>query len=715
MLWKMTLHPANNQGFLRLQFLCFFILVLLKSYTVYAAASDSLAISPNWKTATNTYTFAELGWDNKVTLNGYAPVHTFYLPIAKKINPQKAILHLKVNFSPLLSEETRLDIKFNDTILRRISLPADVTQELSLDIELPPSQFSKDWQALEFMAYLAGSANLCNPNLWIYISPESSITITSISTPFSASLNQLPGLFVNPATLGPVPLMLLLPPQTNQQEIFSLLNLSLHLGSLSNNRKIMLNVKSISELTTEEKNQNLILIGIIEHLGLNTLTSSILAKPAIRGNQQQNSGFLMLAPSPFNNLYGLLTITGNNFAALHKAIEALFMPEFSQMATGQTAIVHQVKQNDEEKVIPNWYQTSLKKLGYPDQSVSGLGKHKLTYDIPLPNNRTPTGSKVKTYITAPGFTGKDSSQITLLVNGLKQSSFILTQEHSAWNVDIDVDAMKPGVNTLEYIINLHLKDERCTLINYDQVWATIHSETQFDTLFFEKFPQATLNQLPVPFAKEITLVVPAQLSKQDISNLTHFMFTFGRLMQPNFISFNFLDSATATEEYIRTHNIILYGTAAKNPWVQFAFDYMPFRLKNNERNLMLSQKTLTLEGQNATGLLELVSSPWSETHAVFLMSGTDEAGLAQAVNTFTDDKLRNDLNGNIALINSDHSVQIINSDDARYIPLKNQVWLHIKNWARNSLFYVTHHPQVFIYLFVFLVPLYIYLRRRKKQ
>lgn len=695
-------------------------LLMISSLMSYALAettpesADSTAVASNMLSIGTVNimnaTFKDLGWENSVTLNGYKPGNTLYLPIAKYTKPQQIILHLKAKFSPLLNENTRLDIKLNQTVLRRISLPADVTQEFNLDVELPISELSTDWQALNFMAYFADNNQLCNPNLWIYISPESSITVTTLNTPFSGTLNQLPGLFINPISLNPISPMLLLPPQASREEIFAALKLAFYLGTQADNSNINLNTKNIHELTDAEKNRNLILVGKTEHL----IATSIVTDPVIKNRQDPNSGFIKLEPSFFNEVFGLLTFGGDTDEALNKAITAFTLPEFKQMATGQEVIVDHVNDSKPPPSRTDWYQSTFKELGYPDQTVSGLGQSKLIYTIPLPNDLIPANSTLKTFITAPGFKAQDRSQITLLVNGLKQSSFDLTQEHSAWKVSLDPDALKPGVNTLEYQINLHLKNETCTIKDLDEVWATIHSETEFNTLFFSEFPRATLNQLPVPFNNEITLIVPDELSSTDITNLTKLMFTFGRLMRDHVIPFNFMNSSAVDEEYVRNNNVIIYGTS-QNRWIKFAFDYVPFGLVNKDgRSLTLPQKNLVLSGQNPTGLLELVSSPWSSTKAVLLITGVDEASLSTAIKVFINSNSRIKLDGNIALINTDQSIQVINSDDTQYISLRAQVWRYIKNSIKNLWFYVKYHPQIFIYLLVFVVPLYIYLRQRKK-
>ena len=697
------------------------LIALAVSLNCLAKPSDTLVQEPQTSAVQNnqekTYSFKELGWDNSVTLNGYKPNYTFYLPISQYSNPQKAVLHLKLVFSPLLNEETQVEIKFNQTFLRRVTLPADVHQELNLDIELPLTQLSPDWQALDFTARLSSTKSLCNPDIWIYISPDSSLTLMNLELPFSGTLNHLSSLLLNPVSIAPTPILLLLPPNPASQELISLFRIALQLGQLAGDSKVDLTADFINESVQQQKDDNLILVGTSEHLfkEANLPLNTLSANQDLQNALNNNAGIILLNQSPFNPIKVLLTFTGKDYPALFKAVSAFLLPEFTKLSSGKEAIINTISLPEAAKPVGDWYQVSLEELGYSDQSTSGLGHHQLSYSIALPNNRIPTSSTLKTFITAPLLNLKDNSQITLLVNGKKQSSFQLNNEHSEWNVQIDASAMKPGINKFDYLFDLHFANEQCSLVNYDEAWATIHNETEFNTTFRRDFPQVLLNQLPVPFSSEVTVIIPEHLSKPDINNLTKLVFKLGQLIQPNPFLVNFLTASEANEDFIRHHSIILYGTVANNPWISFAAEYLPLQLKDNSRVLTVAQKEIQLSGgEHPTGLLELISSPWSEDHYVFLITGDNDAGITQAVKKIISDKARIKLEGNIALVNSDSSVELLKSDDTHYFSFKHQVLRKLIIWGKNTLYYVENHPQVFIYLLVILVPAYVFMKRRKK-
>lgn len=700
--------------------LCIFSILLFSFYSEATELPTQPVIQamPTIQTSsTKTYTFKQLGWDNAVTLNGYKPVATLYIPLAKHLKIQKIVLHLDMAFSPTLTEGTRVDVRFNQNLAGNFSLPNDANQENSIDIELPLTQLAQTWQSLNFSAYLSSNKNLCDPNVWIYISAKSSLTITASDTPFMGALNQLPYPFIDTTSITPTITQFVLPQTPTMQEIFGLFQIASKLGQLAGDTKLSLLNSFLGDPISKQEDSNLILIGTSQQLlasGTEEFTAFAQNK-ALSEALKQEVGILFLSQSPFNPIRGLLTITGVNNQALEKALSAFLSAEFKTLSSGSLAIIDKIQLYKTRKTIGKFYESTLKELGYKDENVSGLGRHHVSYFIPLPNDRIPTRIQIKTFITAPIFNNKSPSQITLVMNGMKQSSFWLDEEHSSHSVEIDANSLKPGINKLEYLVDLHLDDkaERCSRTNYDEVWATIHSQTEFEVLFSNDFPLAMLNELPVPFNDEITAILPSQLSKEDISALTHLFFKLGKLSQLNPIHFSFRSSNDLNEEFIRNNNVIIFGTIDNNPWVRYALDHMPIQLAGNSRLLKLPHKQLQISGNSATGLVELMPSPWSDDHAVLLITGSNHEGLLNATRALIKDKMRLNLNGNIALINSDQSFEILNSYDNRYVSTKQRVMIYLRNLAQNIAYYLINYPQILIYLLVFLIPLIILRNRRK--
>ena len=683
--------------------------------TVPTVNTPQMPVSPDPNLLSKTYAFKDLGWNSAITLNGYKPDHTFYFPTNSHFKIEKITLHLKITFSPNLAQGTQVNVKLNQNIVKRLLMQLDPVNEETWDIDLPLTHLTADWQALNFSAHLVSVENLCSSNIWIYLSPASSLTISYKQLPFSGTLNQLPYPFINLNTADPTNTLLVLPEQADPQEIISLFQVALRLGELAGDSKVDLNTTSINELSNKQAENNLILIGLADKLFKSkNYPGKMVNQNQIDGALKDQSGIVTLTPSLLNPFYGVLTLTGANLASLQKAINAFNLPEFQSFTGGNLAIIKNVTLSPPKISSNEWYQTTLKNIGYSNQSVSGIGAHKLTYMISLPNSRIPERAKIQTYITSPIFKDNDNSQLTLLVNDQKQSSFWLKKEQSAWTAEIETDNLKPGQNKVEYLIDLHLDKEQCTRQNYDEMWATIHAETQFSASFTDNFPHANLNQLPVPFDGELTVIIPDDLSPKEINTLAHLFFKLGGLFNYNQTAFAIRFSKDVDEDFVRNHNIILIGTPDRNPWVQFALGFAPAKINGNSQILNTSRSNLEVTDSQSPGLLELIRSPWSEQHAVLFITGSTESAVSLSINALINDKTRGAMNGNITMVNPDNTISVLNHHNGDYLNLMHKFTLFIQNSYKNMLYYIKNHPQILIFMIVFIVPLIIFWRRRRK-
>jgi len=692
----------------------YFLSFLLYIILPFGATAQPL----NTDDSSANYSFKQLGWDSKVTLNGYSPEATLYIPLASSLNVQKIVLHLKMAFSPNLMEGTMVALQFNGTDISKFSLPDNPGQSMQIDVELPVTNLSESWQNLHFSAVLKGNKTTCDPDIWIYISPESSISVDWLRLPFKGTLNKLPSPFTEFAALSPIPTLLLLPPSPAVEEIMSLLQIAFKLGQAVSDTTNALSSQIMNDSVDGLKNSNVIVISTLPHLeNMPVQLTTMVHENGMHTDFSKGNGLLLLQPSPFNPLRGLLIISGSDESALYKATEGFLNKEIKALTFGKLAIIHQIDEPADNDVIGDIYDKTLKDSGYTDTNVSGLGRHSLRFNIALPTAKIPANTRVETFITTPIANTSGSSQLTVLVNDHKQASYWLKENHSSFETEIDPSAMKPGLNKLEYLIDLHFEDpkqEQCTRANFDTVWATIYAQTRIKTGFSSEFPESMLNQLPVPFAHDITVVLPDPLIQEDINLFSLFFFKLGQLAKPFAMQVHIRTSNQVDEDFIRNHDVIILGTAKTNPWIPFALERMPVSLKGDSRSIMVDEKHLQVSGESSTGLLELAPSPWSENHTLLLITGDNQTGFHNAIISLINDKLRNTMEGNIAFINQDKSVENLNSYAHQYMSIGKRINLYISNMGKNIYYYLLNHPQIFIYLLVFIIPLIIVMRNRKK-
>lgn len=695
---------------------CGLLLCIILPLISETHAHDSKTTST---TSTNEFTLKQLGHDSKIILDGHNPETALYLPLPRYLNMQKIMLHLKMNFSAHLVEGTSVTLQFNETSLGTWSIPDNAARTLEIDIELPVMQLSPSWQTLRFSTVLQGNKNTCDPDIWIAIAPESSITISTLQGPFTGTLNQLPLPFIEFSTIIPVPTVLLLPKSPDLQEIFAVMQVAFQLGQLTPDATTNISSGIIDD-NIDKEDGNIILIGTLPHILDNTSPEikNLLQKNALHSEFSAGNGVLLLTPSPANAKRGLLAITGSDGQALQKATEAFLSDEFKMLTSGNLAIIDAMDMRPPTTKIGNWYEATFQDLGYPDQNISGLGRHTVRFDIPLPNNRIPIHTRIKTFITTPIFDDKGFSQITLVVNDHKQASYWLKETHARMTTDIDANAMKPGLNKVEYLVDLHFSDpglERCTRANYDEVWATIYAQSSIETAFSGEYPLAMLDELPIPFEGNLTAILPEPLSSEDINRFSQLFFKLGQIFKPHTLKLVFRTSNQVDEDFIHNNNVLIAGTSKNNPWVPFVLKHMPAQLQGKDRVLKLHEKYVQVSGNASTGLLELSPALLNDKRAVLLITGNDQTGLYNAIEALTDNAKRYALEGNIAFINADKSIETLNNNDNRYINPFTRFSAFIRNMANNIYHTIRNHPEILIYILVFLVPLIILLRNRRKR
>lgn len=673
---------------------------------------SSTVINNNYQT--QKVSLKQLVGNNPILLNGYKPISSVYFPVNKSSDVKKFTLHLYMTASALLNVNSSVEIQLDQITLRRIKLE-EIRNQKQWDIELPLSNFSAGWHSLSFSATLSSEKNLCDPEIWVSIADSSSLSLTYQELPFKSSLNELPYPFIDPLNVNNSPVVLVLAENFDDLELYSLFKTAFELGKMAVKSKIKLTTTILKNSITDFVNNHLILIGTWKHLLADKDTSNFLQPiPDVLKKLNDKAGVIWLKASIYNPNYAQLILSGKNYTAVDKAVSALIFPEFKTLAAGNVALIDVMREDISNRTNLNSAKFTLEQLGYSDANVTGLGSHHLIYNIPLPTNRIPDSAYILTSITAPKIPGNHHSRITLVVNGVKQSTTWIKEEHSIWKAPIKPGILRPGTNEIDYVIDLHLEKEQCLAENFDEVWATLYAQTQIQISFNEGLPKAMINQLLAPFGPTLNVILPKNIPKTNIDQYTQLFLKLGQLSQTFSSQIIFRNSETVNEEFVRNENIVLIGTPDNNPWIKFALDYMPVQFHSFSRTFSSNEKKLQMSIESALGLIELLPSPWSANHAVLLISGKNDQALLKAINTLENDQKRSSLNANIALINAEDSITLLNSYENFSLNTNQGLKRKIINLFKNLYFQIKYYPQLLIYLFAIILPLLILFKRRNK-
>lgn len=664
--------------------------------------------TPTTTATTSRYTFKALGLDESISLNSFRSSRTVYVPVQKNQRILDMQLHLILAFSPKLTQNSLLKVYFNQRQIQSITAPfTNAEVEHTLTLPVPPYHTSA-WQPLVFSAQFNPLQTFCDPESWIYISPKSYILLRYVEKPFTAKLNALPYPFINKDSPNTTFNEIVTAAKASLPEQLAALYAAFYLGQNSKDIPTSLSYANDQEQKASPR-YNRIFVGWDK-----SFVTTQFPKVTLKNTATADTGILAIQASPKNPAKAELLLGGSSAAGLMKAVQSLADPQYTAVMPGETAEITDLKTLAPAQDISQFFSTSFQKLGYDNQSVSGLGRHKITYEIPMLNNKTTLNAQVKTNITAPIGEGKQY-HITLLLNGQKQATTRLQDYHTQWTVSLAKAAFKPGINSLSYWIDLHQAQENCSPQEFDLNWITMYANSEFSAQYQNAYPKANLNDFPVPFAGEVDLIVPDTLQTADMRNLIPLVFKIGQLTAKQAINLRIITAKHLDESTLAQHNLIFYGLPTEHSWLAKTLETLPVRFSQNTRSLQGSKGLLTLKTTAGIGMLQIQPSPWAKERSILMITANTPDMLAKASKAFTSNRKRLDLNGNIAIMNTGGQMQAIQLYSGAYSDFTNRLMLNGKRFWQNSLYYLRYNPEIFLYALVFIVPLFIYVRRRKHE
>lgn len=715
--------------------LLFFLLLMshpftacaLESHLQLSAHTPSLSDKGNANFFTKTYSFTQLNWNDSNTLRGDRATTTFYLPVPKQWKYTTAKLHLLISHSPLLQDNSTLTLELNGKPVSSIRLTKENATLTTWDIELPLDQpFASDWIALNFVGFLRISADICadydNPSNWAFISPNSTLTISYKKLNFSPDLGQLPYPFIYTNPLEPLTSLLVLPQNPSIKEVEPALRMVRALGAQLNYNQINLSTTDAIAISNQQKeNNNLIFVGKVNQFS--SVDPNFMANIATEATQNgkalaADTGIISLVSSPWNPVHTVLALTGESDLAVEKAASAFSNPQFRSLSYDRFALITEKPRKLQSTEQRNKQEPiSLKRLGYADQTVLGLGQNTLSYTFILPNDQMPEMLTLHTVFSHSVFTYQDHSLLTIAINGIKQSSLRLlpsNENRESWTIKIPGNVLNPGKNSLTYTFDLHIPQENCGTRFYFQAWGLIHAESTIQTTFLRTLPRIILSHFPLSFGAKTLIIVPNTLSTEEINPIVQFFLKLGALLGFDSPVFHVVGANEANLSILKSYNNILIGTPQSNPWLAKAM--APLKIEHDKVSLYDKDNKLSFINEAPLGVVQLIDSPWNNDGNALLITGTSNDAVSWAMRLLTDDKLRTQLTGNVATVNMKG---ILANFETRSESLNLKGGFSNKNMHVLGAYLYQNIALVIIFIFLIIVILLaafgFYIRRKKNE
>jgi hypothetical protein len=172
---------------------------------------------------------------------------------------------------------------------------------------------------------------------------------------------------------------------------------------------------------------------------------------------------------------------------------------------------------------------------------------------------------------------------------------------------------------------------------YDiRAMVTIKPTSLFKLPFEVSSPELNLSRLPAPFylrnalvPDQTLLVVPNDPDPKELKAALNVMAGFGAMIGDNF-NFDLVTAGEVTEDNLAKNNLIFVGRPEQ-------FDLLgsvkfPLAVEN--------KKFVNLPAESQTdGVLEMAVSPWNESKAVLLVSGTSTDAVVKAAQALSSEKI----------------------------------------------------------------------------
>jgi cellulose synthase operon protein B len=370
-----------------------------------------------------------------------------------------------------------------------------------------------------------------------------------------------------------------------------------------------------------------------------------------------------------NNL--VLVASGNGAAGVAKAVQFLVQSRDRQMGTGQVILVNQLESvaaplaRDWPAFLPTSNRFQLKDLkDYNSQplgdiTVRGADAPAVEVDLKaLPDDRFYDGSTLNLLFSYSAQVNTLTSMVEVQLDGVPIAAKRLDSNNGALrqslSVPLPADRIKP-YSKLQVRFQLDPRERRsCNRATDQQLWGTVHADSQFDLKRSQSAPMPNLQllQYGFPFAapqdlSNTAIALPDRPAQSDVLLLLEMVERLGRLSRAESVNLEVYRAKSLPETAKQTHNLIGIGRQADFPIPQ-AFQTEGFVLQDLFGRKRDRSEIATLPDDQ--GVIKQLVSPWNPQRVILALSGQTDQGLDQLRDLFSRDDLFFQLREDTALI-----------------------------------------------------------------
>ncbi len=589
----------------------------------------------------------------------------------------KIMLHYR-HSSALYATRSNLTVLLNGTTIG--SIPMNRKQgELGTVVYPIPAGVIQDYNEV-VIAALQNNSPTCtqdpfDPSLWTEILPDSKIVFDFQPQPIPLDFTRYPYPLFDTLSLETNQVSYQLPDTVDETWLTAAARLQASLGRIAQHRPLDSRLLKPGEAL--QPNEKLVVIGL--PAAQPSLASLKLPLP-IKDNQildpQQkplppDTGVLMLAKSgDGNNL--VVVVSGNSAAGVLKAAQFLVQARDRQISTGQFILVDKLAEvatpglREWSAYLPTKDSFQLQELTdynnkpLSDVTVRGADAPVVEFDFrALPDDKFDPGNVMNLVYSYSAQVNPLTSMIEVQLDGVPLQGKRLSSETGATRDNLKVtlppERLKP-YSKLQVRIQLDPRERRsCSRATDQQLWGTIHADTQFNLnrRHAVTLPDLQLLQYGFPFAapqdlSRTAVVVPDQPSVADLQVMLEFAERMGRISRAESVQLDAYRGKQLPEAERKNRHLVAIGTQATLPLPQVfqepqGFSLQPLSMRRRDATMV---QTLP-DGQ---GVVKAIVSPWNPDRVLLALSAQSDAGLNQVRDLFSRDDLFFQLQADTVLI-----------------------------------------------------------------
>ncbi|WP_346293771.1 cellulose biosynthesis cyclic di-GMP-binding regulatory protein BcsB [Sphaerothrix gracilis] len=541
-----------------------------------------------------------------------------------------------------------------------------------------PARLIRDYNEV-VVAALQNNSPTCtqdpfDPSLWSEVLPDSKLVFDFEPQPIPLDFEQYPYPLVDTLSLEPNKIAYLKPSTVAETWLTAASRLHSSLGRTVDYRP--LETRLVDELGKLEADERLVVIGTLAEqpaLADLALPLPLKADKFLDGEGQplpDDIGVLVLTTA-LEQQVPVLVATGNGAAGVAKAAQFLVHSEAASIATGQAILVQQLAEapSPEPRRWPKYLPTepsfelqeltTFNQKTFEDVTVWGSQAPALEFDFrALPDDQFLPGSFMRLSYSYGPQVNPLTSQVEVTIDGVAVGGERLRSEDGGYKesikLNLPTELIQPH-SKMQVNFRLDPRERRsCSRVTDQQLWGTIHGDTQFQLAreVAAWLPDLKLLQYGFPFAapqdlSQTAIVLPNQPSNRDLAVMLEVSERLGRLSQAKSVQLSAYRADQLDPTTQQTQHLIAIGTEDNFPLPE-AFEQSGFQL--GSALLRQWQQSQIQPLSDEEGLVKQMRSPWNSQRMLLALSGQTETGLDHVQQLFNRDALFYQLEGDTVLI-----------------------------------------------------------------